>query len=103
MPVPVMTVERRSPSSTESTSWNLGLVGGTVGGGGARSDVSATWRGESLVLARASYAGPDRQSGPFTERVETWSLDAEGLLQVTITERTFGTPPKTEVQVFRKR
>jgi hypothetical protein len=71
-----------------------------VGGGGARSEESATWSGDELILWRASYGGP---SGEFFEHRETWSVDAERLLHITVTERSSGAPPTKQSQVFRKR
>ena len=107
-----MTVERRLPSGVHSDSYQIGIEGGMVGGvvGGAgpgrqspsQTRFSITWNGDRLVMENGSYSGPTRESGPYTEHDEVWSLDSQGRLLLTVTERASGVEPRTTQLTYRR-
>jgi len=110
-----MTVERRSPAQVRSSTFQIGVVGGVVGGLDAsgrgpgrngeawRSNHSATWEGDALVLENSYYSGETRESGPYTERREVWRLDDQQRLIITLTERSSASAPKTITLTYRRR
>jgi len=90
-----LTVERTFASGSHTDSYNLGVEGGTVGGlvGGVASGAasfqtrfSVRWEGDALVIWNASYSGTS-STAPDTEHSETWELDADGRLVVTVVDR----------------
>ena len=108
-PVTVMRVERRSKAEVRSDRYQVGLVGGTVGGIGeggrnsnARTVFSVAWRGDTLVIETGNYSGSIEEPGPYSEHGETWSLDAQGRLVMTVTDRASGTEPRTIQLTYRR-
>jgi hypothetical protein len=55
-----------------------------------------------LVIETGVYSGPTRESGPYAEHEELWSLDSEGVLHITVTDRGSGTEPKTTNLTYRR-
>jgi hypothetical protein len=112
-PFELLTVERRFRSGVRSDMYQVGLEAGTVGGiagpidssGGAVTSTwfSSRWDGDTLVIKTGTYSGPSRDSGPFTEHAEVWSLDRQGRLHITTTDRSSGTESKTTNLVYRRR
>jgi hypothetical protein len=87
-----------------------GVVGGPVGGRGGdpgtaealRQHFSVTWSANALVFERGSHTGLSPGTGEWTERRETWSLDADGRLHVVISTRGSGEEPRTVAAVYRR-
>lgn len=113
-PSEVLLVDRRSESGLRSESHRIGLSGGIIGGvdrsgragaaGGLRTETrfSVRWRDDSLVIENGRYAGPSRESGPYEEHEEVWSLDAEGRLLIVVTDRESGAAPRTMTLAYRR-
>jgi hypothetical protein len=106
-PVTVMTVERRSEIGVHSDTYRIGLSGGMVGGlaadgRGTATRFSVTWDGDKLVIETGSYSGPTRESGPYSEHNEVWSLDSQGRLVITVTDRGTATELRTSQLTYRK-
>ncbi len=101
----VLKIERRSNGTVQSESHTIGISGGMVGGmafsPGTRSEnhYSAHWDGKALVIERGFSAGPDY----FSEHKEVWSLDPQGNLSLTVTDRSSDAESKTTNLVYRRR
>jgi hypothetical protein len=113
--VNVITIERRTTSGVRSETYTIGTVGGVVGGLVGRSGrgsgpngqivqtrFSTKWDGNRLVIQTGNYSGPTPESGPYAEREEVWSLDEQGRLLITVTDRTSDAPPKTTNLTYRR-
>lgn len=109
-----LTVEREFSTGARSESYQIGVVGGVVGGvdrtGRAGPDgqnretrFSVRWDGNRLVIETGTYSGPTRESGPYTEHTEVWSLDAESRLVMTVTDRRSGAESSTRTLTYRRR
>ena len=88
-------IAREFDSGTRSEGHRIGLIGGTVGGlsadgrlPGTTTRYSVTWSDRTLVFESSSHTGEAPGTGQWTDRVETWSLDAEGQLRITVTSRS---------------
>jgi hypothetical protein len=113
VPVKVLTVQRRSKSGVTFDSYQVGLEGGTIGviwangrGTGPNGQIVSTrfsvrWEGEKLAIKTGSYSGP-RESEAYSEHDEVWSLDAQGTLVMTVTDRRSGTEPRTAQLTYRR-
>jgi hypothetical protein len=114
-PFITLAVERHFESGMRSETYPIGIIGGTVGGldktgrgsgpSGrvARTSYSTKWDGDKLVIENSSYSGPTPESGPYTEHVEVWSLDAEGRLLMAVTDRSSIAGRKTTMLTYRRR
>ena len=111
-PLITLAVERRLNSGVHLDLYVVGTIGGTVAGVGntgtgirSESDqtrFSTTWDGDRLVI-QIRYSGRPVDAGADSERKEVWSLDAQGSLLLTATERGPGTEPTTATLVYRRR
>jgi hypothetical protein len=106
-----ITIERQFADRTQTDTYSIGVIGGTVGGIIAGHDPQdpvpqtrcfVRWEDNRLVMDTGSYAGSSREAGPYTERTETWQLDDAGLLMVTVTERRSGIESASEVAVYHR-
>ena len=103
--IPHLAIERRFGTDVNSEHYQIGLSGGVVGGvaGGVvpgsvpgwSTRFLVTWDGDTLVISIGKYSGPARESGPYSERDEAWSLAAPDSLVITVTERSAGAEPRT--------
>lgn len=110
-----LTVEREFSTGARSESYQIGVVGGVVGGvdragPGAGPDghspqtrFAVRWDGNRLVIETGTYSGPTRESGPYTEHTEAWSLDAQSRLVITLTDRRSGGESATRTLTYRRR
>jgi hypothetical protein len=108
-PVTVLTVERRSKGDVRIATYKIGLAWGrtsgiTEDGQGpiTRTRLSATWDGDRLVIETGTYWGATRESGPYSEHDEIWSLDAQGRLVMIVTDRGSGTELRTTQLTYRR-
>lgn len=104
-----ITIERYFDARTDSETHTIGLVGGEIHGlpaDGIRirpdSVHAVVWEGGALVFERATYTGGSPRKGTWTERRETWSLDADGRLRIVITSRGSEQPQRSETHVYRR-
>jgi len=102
-----LTVERRSATSTNSRKYIVGAGGSTsdFGSRGPQAETrwSVTLEGESLIIAESSLsARTDGALGLDRQRTETWRLDREGSLVVTIVERQ-GDRESRDTLTYRRR
>ena len=109
-----LTVERRLPSGVRSESYEIGTEGilGSVAPGGEapgpkrqspQTRVSVKWNGNRLVIETGSYSGTTRDAGPYREHDEVWSLEAQGRLLITVTDRGSSLGPSTTDLTYRRR
>lgn len=97
-----MAVQRRFKDGAVSETNHIGIIGGTV----SQSEwmtTSVTWRGNSLVIETERSSHPPGESGPYTAREEVWSLDRNGRLLITVTDRGSNIKPTTVRLVYRRR
>jgi hypothetical protein len=108
---PTITIERQFVDRTQTDVYRIGVQGGIVGalhsGHDPRDNVPQTrfsvrWEESRLVMETGSYAGSTREAGPYTERIETWHVDDEGRLFVSITERRSAVDVTTVVAAYRR-
>jgi hypothetical protein len=92
-----LTVERRLPSGVRSESYEIGTEGilGSV--------APFKWNGNRLVIETGSYSGTTRDAGPYREHDEVWSLEAQGRLLITVTDRGSSLGPSTTDLTYRRR
>jgi hypothetical protein len=106
--IPHVAIERQFQTGVRSESYTIGIVGGTTGRS-AGANISVTtqyavkWDGDRLVIETVRYSGPTRESGPYSEHDEVWSLDAQGTLLMTVTDRGSRTGPRTTQLTYRKK
>jgi hypothetical protein len=107
--IPHVAIERLFQTGARSESYQIGIVGGVTGGSaganfpGVRTQYRVKWDGDRLVIETGRYSGPTRESGPYSEHDEVWSLEAQGTLVMTVTDRGSGTEPRTTQLTYRKR
>ena len=105
-----MTIEREIGGRTLVEVRAIGIMGGVVGGLPAGSEVtrdprqhySVGWDANDLMFEHGSHTGPVPETGVWTERLERWSLDADGRLHVTITTRSSSEARRTVTAVYRR-
>jgi hypothetical protein len=103
-----ITVARDLANGTSSETYQIGVVGGTVGGrGSGRNDFPSShhrvvWEKQTLVIETGSYTGPTPESGQWAERREAWSLDPDGRLRLAIMSRSSGSASSTVTLVYRR-
>jgi hypothetical protein len=101
-----ITVVRELANGTSSETYEIGVVGGSLGGSAAGEFPSrhhrVVWEKQVLIIETGSYTGPTPESGQWTERREAWSLDPEGRLRLAITSRNSGRASSTVTHVYRR-
>jgi hypothetical protein len=101
-----ITVVRELANGTSSETFQIGVVGGSLGGTVAGEFPSrhhrVIWEKQTLVIETGSYTGPTPESGQWAERREAWSLDSDGRLRLAITSRSSGSASSTVTLVYRR-
>jgi hypothetical protein len=101
-----ITVVRELANGTSSETYQIGVVGGSLGGSVAGEFPShhygVIWEKQILVIETGSYTGPTPESGQWTERREAWSLDPAGRLRLAITSRSSDSASSTATLVYRR-
>jgi len=102
-------IDREFDSGGRSETYPIGVVGGIVPGlnvhgvvDGPRRDWQVTWDGNTLVFESGSYTAESPGTGVWSERRETWSLEADGRLRVTISTRGSSDPSRTVTLMYRR-
>jgi hypothetical protein len=104
-------IQRESTGGVTYESHLLGTVSGTVRGvygdgtsrGGPSTHDAVTWRDSSLVFEHGVYTGRTPGTGEWTERRETWTLEPNGELKITIATSGSAEPPRTVTATYVKR
>jgi hypothetical protein len=99
-----LAVERHFKTGVVLESYKIGLISGTVSGieREERTTVAVKWQGGNLIIRTGKYPGPPQESSPYTEHEEVWSFDPSGRLLITITDRSSGSPPTTDMLIYRR-
>jgi hypothetical protein len=97
-----ITLERHFARFAQTDTYLIGVQGGTVGGlnaGGSRRStrVFARWEGDRLVIDTSSTS-----DGESAERTEVLQYDVDGLLTVTVTERSSGVESRRMTATYRR-
>ena len=95
-------VERQFGDRAATDTYQIGVQGGAVGGGGAESRHSVHWEGNRLVIETGSYSGPARRDGPYSEHIEEWQVDAAGRLVLSVTDRRSGAQETSSTLTYQK-
>jgi hypothetical protein len=108
-----ITIEREFAAVKRTDTYDIGLVGGFVGGvvGERRDDPndvphgfhSVEWVGMQLLFKNAGYSGGSKSSGPYTEHSELWSLERRDRLVITISDESSASPRTTATITYRRR
>lgn len=107
-----LVVERRFEDRLQSDRYDLGIIGGTVGGEVGRTPrdevkrtiVSARQYGQTLVIQSGSYTGPTSfETREFSEREEVWTLDEDGTLTIVVTQRGSGAETVRTTATYRRK
>ena len=98
-----LTVEPRFGNAVRADTYDIGMIGGVVGGLPANgpqtsSRFSTTWDANKLVVDVAQYLGGKLTS----EHGEVWSLNEQGALSIVVTDRVVGDPATTATLVYRR-
>ena len=109
-----LTVARQFENEGRSDIYHIGTVGGVVGGGvdgngrpgqiSSRTEtrLSVQWRGDRLLIETGRYAGPTRDSGPYTEHREEWWFDDQGRLRIIAVDRRSDSEDVTHTLAYRR-
>jgi hypothetical protein len=101
-----ITVVRELANGTSSETYQIGVVGGSLGGSVDGDFPSrhyrVVWEKQVLVIETGNYTGPTPESGQWAERREAWSLDPEGRLRLAFTSRSSGSASSTVTLVYRR-
>jgi hypothetical protein len=97
-----LTVERAFADRATTETFQIGVEGGTVGGGGFGTRFSVRWEDHRLVMATASYSGSGSESRQTSEHNEVWELDPDGMLIIRITDREAGHGSKSHTLTYRR-
>jgi hypothetical protein len=104
-------IDQKSSAGMRSDTFMIGIRGGTVGGGvsstGARIRAlstrhAVTWNGDSLVFELGTSTGDAPGTGDWTERRETWALQPNGELAITIATSGSAGPAQTVAALYRR-
>lgn len=96
-----LTVERVFADRTSRDTFQIGVEGGMIAGGGFRSTNSVRWEESRLVIASASYSGPGSES-LLNEHSEVWELDPDGLLMITVADIEAGHDSTSKRLTYRR-
>ena len=101
----------KSSAGMHSETFMVGIIGGTFGGGvsstGTRiravsSHHAVTWNGPSLVFELGTYTGDTPGTGDWTERRETWALQPNGELAITVATSGSAVSARTVSALYRR-
>ena len=103
-------IDREFESGTRSETYMINVVGGFVPGltergepNGPSGHSRVIWDRNVLVFESGSYTGDMPETGVWVERRETWSLETDGRLRVTISTRSSSDVSRTVTMIYRRR
>ena len=85
-------VERQFPDRLRTDTFQIGVSGGIVGGGGVQNRFSVRWEENTLVMTNESGSG---------EHAETWAL-VQGSLIITTRDRDGGGDTRSNTLTYRR-
>ncbi len=107
-----ITIERTFAALRRTGTYDIGVVGGYVGGSvDRRSDdpeevphgsSAVQWIGKQLLFTNSSYSGKTKASGPYTEHSELWTLERRRLV-IRFSDESSGQPHTVVTATYRKR
>jgi hypothetical protein len=105
-----LSVRREGPSGTTTDTYTIGTIGGVVGGIDRNGTRIATpsayfetaWRGDVLTFLTRRDGPNGPHTGDWSERRESWSLDADGRLRVEIETEAYDHAPRTTVLHYHR-
>ena len=90
-----ISIDREFVSGMRTETHSIGIEGGFVSGvvgtgesAGRRAYHAVKWNGGALLFENGNYTSYARETGVWAERRETWSLDSDGRLRVTMSSRS---------------
>jgi hypothetical protein len=109
-----LSVERQFVTDVRTETYQIGVVGGTVGGvvptnrapapnvNASETRLWVRWENDRIVIDTGNYSGSSRETGPYSEHSEIWQLEAAGRLILSITDRGSGIASTTKTLTYRK-
>lgn len=108
-----ISVQREFATLLRTDSYEIGLIGGFVGGSAGQhaddpsdrphgSD-AVMWFGRQLVFTNARYSGGTKESGPYTEHSERWTLERADKLVTRLSDESSERPRTIVTVTYRKR
>lgn len=82
-----------------------GSVPGAAGGGDQNEPTlhqAVRWDGDALIFESGSHTRPGPMTGVWSERRETWPLDTDGRLRVTIATSNSSAASRTVTLLYRR-
>ena len=104
-------IDHKSSTGMHSDTFMIGITGGTVGGSvsstgvrirGLSTHQAVTWNGLSLVFELGTYTGDTPGTGDWTERRETWALQPNGELAITVVTSGSAVRAQTVSALYRR-
>jgi hypothetical protein len=97
-----LTVERIFADRVTTETFQIGVDGGTIGGGGFRTSFSVRWEEHQLVMVNSAYSGPG-SADLTTEHKEVWELAPDGTLIISATEFEVGHDSTSKRLTYRRK
>jgi hypothetical protein len=99
--VTALTVERVFGDRVTKETFQIGVDGGVIGGGGFRSTLSVRWEENRLVIANSTYSGP-RSADLMSEHKEIWELSPDDALIITVADTEADHDSKSTRLTYRR-
>ena len=104
-----ISIGRQFETGVRSETHHIGIIGGEVPApeadglpNGPKRHHNVGWDGSMLVFTSGSHTGPRPMTGAWSERRESWSLDTDGRLRVTIATNGSSAASKTITLLYRR-
>ena len=104
-----LSVRREGSSGTTTDTYLIGTSGGVIGGVdkngkriGPTTHYETAWHGDTLLFLTRRDGADGPHTGDWSERQESWSLDADGHLRVEIETEAYDRAPQRTVLQYRR-
>lgn len=116
-PTPELQVTSRWEEREDHDVFHIGIISGTVAGVGRdsaggltkadtsvmRTTTTIFWEGTRLVILKENFVGPRNEYGAYKTRRESWQMQPEGTLALTVSERSATDQPVVFTAIYRRR
>ena len=105
-----ITISREYAGGSRTETYPLGVVGGVVPGvrpdgtqAGPSAHHATRWQSDTLVFENGLYARAESGARTWSERSESWTLEPDGRLRVTIITRSSVDASRTLTLLYQRR